>query len=248
MTAAGTPLGAAGEPPLASSDASRSGTGSEFPELAPPAAARSIFGDRLPLVSRFAEHLATAGIERGLIGPRELPRLWDRHLLNCAVVADLLPVSARVVDVGSGAGLPGLVVACRRPDLRVDLVEPLQRRILFLEETVALLSLADQVRIVRGRAEDADVRSAVGDSEWVTARAVAPLGRLVGWCLPLVRPGGSLLAMKGERAESEVDGSRRAVRAAGGEDARIVRCGEGWVNEPATVVVVRRADRSGPST
>ncbi|MEP6598581.1 MAG: 16S rRNA (guanine(527)-N(7))-methyltransferase RsmG [Actinomycetota bacterium] len=208
------------------------------PGLSP--VARRLFGDRLPLAVRLADQLATAGITRGLIGPRELARLWDRHLLNCAVVADLVPDGARVVDVGSGAGLPGLVLACRRPDLRVDLVEPLQRRVTFLAETVDLLGLDDQVRVVRGRAEDADVLSKVGGGRWVTARAVAPLGQLVRWCLPLLAEGGTLLAMKGARAADEVEDSRTEVRALGGENAEIVRCGEGLVHAPATVVVIRR--------
>lgn len=207
---------------------------------APPAVAAEIFGDRLPIAQRFVELLATAGTVRGLLGPREVPRLWDRHLVNCAVLTELLPEGARIVDVGSGAGLPGLVLAVRRPDLRVDLVESLARRTDFLSEAAETLGLQDRVRVVRGRAEDAAVIDAVGGSEWVTARAVAPLGRLVGWCIPLLRPGGRLLAMKGSTAVDEVAADGPAVRRAGGTEIAVVRCGVGLVDPAPTVVVVRR--------
>lgn len=202
----------------------------------PPASAHQIFGDRLPVAIAFAERLATDGTIRGLIGPREVPRLWERHLLNCAVVAELLPVGARVVDVGSGAGLPGLALACRRDDLKVDLVESLARRVVFLREVVAELGLDEAVRVVHGRAEDPTVRAAVGDSSWVTARAVAPLERLVRWCMPLLRPGGTLLAIKGEQADVEVERVRRGK----GLDVSMVRCGVGTLDTPVTVVAVHR--------
>lgn len=216
----------------------------EEPVAGIPAAAPPIFGARYDLAERYADFLATAGIERGLLGPREVPRLWDRHLLNCAVLSDLLPEDTRVVDVGTGAGLPGLVVAIRRPDVRVDLVESLQRRVDFLSEAVALLGLQQQVRIVRGRAEDQAVIDAVGGAPWVTARAVAPLDRLVGWCLPLAAPGGAMLAMKGATAATELDSHAAAVRRAGGVDARVVTLGVD-LDEPVHVVVIRRADRAG---
>ena len=138
---------------------------------------------------------------RGLIGPREAPRLWDRHLLNCAVLGEVVPRGVAVADVGSGAGLPGLVLAIARPDLRVTLVEPLLRRTRFLDEVVDLLGLQAQVEVLRGRAEElADGRT----FDVVTARAVAPLERLARWCLPLVAPGGELVAMKGASAPAEV--------------------------------------------
>lgn len=203
----------------------------------PPASARQVFGDRLPLAIAFAQRLASDGTLRGLIGPREVPRLWERHLLNCAVVAELLPAGARVVDVGSGAGLPGLAIACRRDDLRVDLVESLARRVGFLREVVAELGLDGTVRVVHGRAEDTKVRAAVGDSGWVTARAVAPLERLVRWCMPLLRPGGTLLAMKGQRADAEVARVRRGK----GVDVSIMRCGVGTLDTPVIVVAVHRS-------
>src|SRR4051794_3351160 len=148
-------------------------------------AARSVFGDHLPLAEHYAQLLATDGVVRGLIGPREAPRLWDRHLLNCAVLSELIDTDAYVVDVGSGAGLPGIVLAIARPDLLVTLVEPLARRCDFLVEAVEALALEERVEVVRARAEEytgplADI---------VTARAVAPLDRLAGWCLPLARAG-----------------------------------------------------------
>jgi 16S rRNA (guanine527-N7)-methyltransferase len=217
---------------------------------APPASdsnAAKVFGLRLQLAERYAQLLATAGVERGLIGPREVDRLWERHLLNCAVVTDLVPPSARVVDVGSGAGLPGLAMAIRRPDLSVDLVESLGRRTSFLDQAVDLLGVADQVRVVRGRAEDAQVRSAVGEAGWVTARAVAPLDRLMRWCLPLLAPGGSLLAVKGERAAAELKEFGALVARLGGAEAEVVTCGSDLLGSPVRVVVIRKQHRSGQS-
>jgi 16S rRNA (guanine527-N7)-methyltransferase len=208
--------------------------------LAVPAEAEAVFGSATHLAARFAELLATEGIARGLIGPREVPRLWDRHLSNCAVVTELLPDGAHVVDVGSGAGLPGIPLAIRRPDLAVTLVEPKQRRVEFLVELVDLLGLGDRVRVVRGRAEDEDVRERVGRTQWVTARAVAPLDRLVGWCLPLLRPGGTLLALKGASASDEVAAYMQAVSRSGADHVEIVSCGTGVVEEPTTVVAIRR--------
>lgn len=213
-----------------------------------PSAAATIFGDRLPLAQRYAALLTGTGISHGLLGPREAARIWERHLLNCAVLTELLPAGARVVDVGSGAGLPGLVLAIRRPDLRVDLVESLQRRVRFLTETVTALGLHDNVRVVHGRAEDAEVISVVGPADWVTARAVAPLDRLSQWCLPLLRPGGVLLAMKGEAAQQELDSHAAAIRRHGGVSARVVCCGQVQPGSgpdfglgPVPVVVIRRA-------
>ena len=127
-----------------------------------PARGARVFGARLALAERYAELLASAGVVRGLIGPREAGRIWTRHLLNCAAGRRAVPAGARVVDVGSGAGLPGLALAIRRPDLRVDLVEPLQRRVEFLTEAVAALDLGDRVRVLRGRAEEPRDRRAVG--------------------------------------------------------------------------------------
>jgi 16S rRNA (guanine527-N7)-methyltransferase len=209
-----------------------------------PPAARTVFGARLPLVERYAARLAGDGVVRGLIGPHEVPRLWDRHLLNCAVVAELLPEGASVVDVGSGAGLPGIVLACRRDDLVVDLVDSLARRVAFLREVVTELDLASRVHVVHGRAEDPVILGMVGGAPWVIARAVAPLDRLVRWCLPLLQPGGTLLAMKGARAESELRMHTAAIGRLGGEGS-IVTCGRGVLETPVNVVAIRRAQIRG---
>lgn len=212
---------------------------SELP--APPPSAKEFFGDALPRITAYAQMLATDGVIRGLIGPREVPRLWERHLLNCAVIAELLGPGLAVVDAGSGAGLPGIVLAIVRPDLRVTLVEPLARRIAFLEECRDALELTT-VAILRGRAEEPATVSGAGGADVVTARAVAPLERLTRWCLPLVRNGGRLLAVKGESAADEVARSRPLLERLGAEAVTVRRCGVGVVDPPATVVeVVRRA-------
>ena len=191
-----------------------------------------MFADRLPIAERYVDLLTFAGVERGLIGPREVPRIWDRHVLNCAVVVPRVPVDATVADVGSGAGLPGLVWAIARPDLHVTLIEPLLRRTTFLEEAVEALGL-DQVTVLRARAED--VRETF---DVVTARAVAPLEKLASWCLPLVRPGGVLLALKGRTAEEEVASSRVSLHKMGATD--IVVSSHGDLQVPTTVVEVTR--------
>ena len=201
----------------------------------------SPFGDRLPLARRYAEHLATTGVEWGLVGPREAPRVWDRHVLNCAVVADLVPPGARVLDIGSGAGLPGIPLALARPDLRVVLVEPLARRVEWLRTVLADLELP--IEVERGRAEDTPIRRRWEGADVVTSRAVAPLHRLAAWCLPLVRPGGMMLAVKGMSAPAEVERDTRAVAASGGGVPRIETCGIGIVDPPSTVVVVERLRR-----
>jgi 16S rRNA (guanine527-N7)-methyltransferase len=219
-----------GEPPASSE---------EQAELA----AAELFGDRLALARRYAEHLVTTGVERGLIGPHEAPRIWGRHLLNCAVVAELLPDGARVVDLGSGAGLPGIPFVLTRPDVSVVLVEPLARRVDWLREVVEDLALP--VEIERGRAEEPAVRARWEGADVVTARAVAPLARLAGWALPLLRTGGALLALKGASATDEAARDATAVRRLGGTDPRVVRCGVGVVDPPSTVVVVERSRGTG---
>lgn len=181
------------------SDDASTGTGAD-PAGAVPQEASEEFGERLGLVERFVQVLATAGVERGLLGPRETPRLWDRHILNCVRLQTLVPPEATVIDVGSGAGLPGLVLALRRPDVQVTLVEPLLRRSVFLQECVDELGLAN-AQVIRGRAEDL---TGTVTADHVTARAVAPLEQLALWCLPLLRSGGSLLALKGDRAAEEL--------------------------------------------
>jgi 16S rRNA (guanine527-N7)-methyltransferase len=212
--------------------------------MPPPPAAVAVFGAELPRVAEYAGLLATEGTVRGLLGPREVPRLWERHLLNCGVVAELLPAAARVVDVGSGAGLPGIVLALARPDVTVTLVEPLARRVAFLAECQQRLALAN-VAVRRGRAEEADVLAELGGADIVTARAVAPLDRLAGWCLPLLRPGGRLLALKGEGAEQEVAAAEAALTRFGGSATRVVRCGASVVSPPTTVVSVMRGTVPG---
>ncbi len=170
-----------------------------------------MFSSHLPTIESYVELLATEGVTRGLIGPREVPRLWSRHIMNSAVVLPRVPQGATVADVGTGAGLPGLVWAIARPDLQVALIEPLLRRTSFLEEAVASLGL-DNVRVVRARAEDVHETFDV-----VTARAVANLDKLGRWCMPLVRkPGGVLLALKGRSAAEEVQASTATLHRLGG--------------------------------
>ncbi|MGB9280756.1 MAG: 16S rRNA (guanine(527)-N(7))-methyltransferase RsmG [Pseudonocardiaceae bacterium] len=206
------------------------------------AAAKVVFGDRYPLAERYAAMLAGPGVSRGVIGPREADRLWERHLLNSAVLGELIPQGARVLDVGSGAGLPGIPLALARPDLAMVLLESMARRVAWLTEVVAVLGIA--VSVHRGRAEDPQVRAQLGGNDVVTARAVAPLGRLVSWCLPLVAPGGRLLAVKGATAEEEVARDVVAVETAGGSAIEIVYCGATIAHPPTTVIVVQRPAQS----
>lgn len=227
---------AAGEPPVQSTAEQ-----AEPVAPAPPAVLSERFPQAVLLLERYAGWLAGAGQVRGLIGPREVPRLWERHLLNCVAVAELLPIGERLVDIGSGAGLPGLALACVRPDLRVDLVESMVRRTDYLTEVVADLGISDRVRIIRGRAEDAAVVQAVGSTGFVTARAVAPLDKLVRWCFPLLRHGGCLLALKGATAEAELAEHAAFLRRARVEVRGVVECGNGLTERPTRVVeLVRR--------
>ncbi|MGN6575955.1 MAG: 16S rRNA (guanine(527)-N(7))-methyltransferase RsmG [Nocardioides sp.] len=199
-----------------------------------------MFGDRLPVAEAYAALLADDGVVRGLIGPREAPRLWERHLLNSAVLAELVPGESDVCDIGTGAGLPGMVLAIVRPDLRVTLVEPLLRRTTFLDEAVERLGL-ENVEVVRSRAEELH-----GSREFavVTSRAVAALDRLLDWSMPLVRQGGVLLAMMGSSAQDEVDAARRGLRRHGAGAVTVESCGAGVVEPPTTVV---RVEASRPS-
>ncbi|NBM14536.1 16S rRNA (guanine(527)-N(7))-methyltransferase RsmG [Streptomyces sp. GC420] len=208
----------------------------EAEELPPaPDAAREVFGDYFPEAVRYAELLADAGVRRGLIGPREVPRLWERHLLNCAVLSEVVPESVTVCDVGSGAGLPGIPLALVRPDLKITLLEPLLRRTNFLQEVVELLGL-EHVTVVRGRAEE--MMGKLPPVHVVTARAVAPLDRLAGWGVPLLRPYGEMLALKGDTAEEEVKASRAALSKLGVVETSILHVGEGVVEPLSTVVRV----------
>lgn len=203
--------------------------GSDAPE---PGLVASLFTDRSVEIYRYVDILTTVGVERGLLGPREAGRLWDRHILNCAAIGQLFAANRSVCDLGSGAGLPGLVLALMRTDLTVTLLEPLLRRTAFLTEVVSDLGLTN-VEVVRGRAEGCVGR---GRFDYVTARAVAPLERLAGWALPLCRSGGELIAMKGSAAGAELAASAQTIAALGGRNFRIEEYGVGGVEPIATVI------------
>jgi 16S rRNA (guanine527-N7)-methyltransferase len=196
------------------------------------AAAGTVFAERFALAERFVHHLATSGIERGLLGPREVPRLWGRHVLNCAVVAELISSGRTVCDVGSGAGLPGIALAIARPDLSLILVEPLERRVAWLNEVVADLGLAN-VTVHRARAEQA-VKTV--DADVVTARAVSAMSKLAGLTMPLLHGSGQVLALKGRSAAEEVADARKVIRRLGGSSVEIVTAGTAVLEEPTTVV------------
>jgi 16S rRNA (guanine527-N7)-methyltransferase len=200
-----------------------------------PTAARQYFGDRLDAVQRYADLLAGPGMERGLLGPREVPRLWERHLLNCAVVEEAIPAEATVVDVGSGGGLPGVVLALLRPDVTMMLVEPLLRRASYLREVVAELGLGN-TEVVRARAEDLHGKVL---ADRVTARAVAPVEMLARWCLPLLRPGGALVALKGESVAAELTAAAGRLEALGAVSWEVRLYGVGVVDPPTRVAFIK---------
>lgn len=199
------------------------------------AAAEAVFGERLPLAERYVQHLATTGIERGLIGPREVLRLWARHVLNCAVVQEYIAPNASVADVGSGAGLPGLCLAIARPDLKLTLIEPLERRVIWLNEVVEDLGL-ENVTVLRSRAEQA-----VGavEADVVTARAVSALVGLLDITLPILRGTGELLALKGRSAAEEITKAKKKLNRYGARETEILTAGGDLLEEPTTVVRVR---------
>lgn len=205
-----------------------------------------MLGPGLGRARTFVRELAGEGVVRGVIGPREVPRLWSRHVLNCAVVAELVPQDAVVLDVGSGAGLPGLVLAMARPDLEVVLVDSALRRVRWLEHVIAVVDGASpgpplRVRVVRARAEELAGQEL---ADVVTSRAVAPLDRLARWCAPLVAPGGELLAMKGGTAAEEVAEHAQALRTAGLVDPEVLTCGDEVLEDVTTVVRARVGPRS----
>lgn len=211
----------------------------------PPPPLPSWLAEHAAGLTAFADLLADVGVTRGLIGPREVPRLWERHLLNCAVVAEpaagLIVAGDRVADVGSGAGLPGLVWAITRPDIAVVLIEPLLRRSTFLAEAIDALGLSANAQVLRGRAEDVQRDPSWQPVNVVTARAVAPLDRLIGWTVPLLSPGGRLVALKGTTAQDEVAEAATVATAAGLTDLRVVIVGDGVVDPPTRVITgVRR--------
>ena len=201
-------------------------------ETPPPHRAVEVFALSLPTIQRYVDSLSTVGVERGLIGPREVSRIWDRHILNCAAVLPRVPEGSTVADVGSGAGLPGLVWAIARPDLAITLIDPLLRRTVFLEEMCARLAV-DNVRVIRARADEVHEEFDV-----VTARAVAGLEKLGRWCMPLVRSGGVLLALKGRTAEQEVAAATGALSKLGA--TTIVVTTYGNLEVPTTVVEVTK--------
>ena len=204
--------------------------------------ARRVFSSaRLALAERYVDLLATEAVVRGLIGPREAPRLWERHLLNCAVLGHVIPEGATVCDLGSGAGLPGVVLAIARPDLEVTLVEPLLRRTSFLEEAVDELGL-DRVQVVRARAEDLHGEASF---DVVTSRAVAPLGRLLGWSVPLVAADGVVLAMKGSSAREEIRGAGKVLRRLGCAAPEVLELGAEILDPPTTAIRVVRDVSAG---
>lgn len=205
---------------------------------APDVARRVFASDRMVLAERYTELLATEGVLRGLIGPREAPRLWDRHVLNSAVLSEAIPDAAAVCDIGTGAGLPGLVLAIARPDLRVTVVEPLLRRTTFLDEVVEELGLS-HVSVVRGRAEDLHGTETF---DVVTSRAVAPLERLLGWSMPLVAATGALVAMKGRSVGDEIQDAQRFLHRWRCGVPEVFEVGIGVVDPPTTVVRVPWAD------
>ena len=209
-----------------------------LPVPPPPDTAEAIFGPRVGLAQRYAELLADTGVEWGLLGPHEVERLWERHLLNCGAAAELLQPGERVADIGSGAGLPGIALAIAEPGLDIVLIESLLRRSEFLRMAVSELGL--DIQVLRGRAEEPAVRANAGNRDAVVSRAVAPLDKVARWSMALLRPDGRMLAIKGERASDELREHRRVMTSLGAADARVVECGVELLSPPTTVVVARR--------
>jgi len=208
------------------------------PPATPELARRVFSSDRLLLAEAYVGSLATDGVVRGLIGPREAPRLWERHLLNCAVLTEVITEGAAVCDIGSGAGLPGLVLAIARPDLTVTLVEPLLRRATYLTEVSEQLNLAN-VEVVRARADELHGKRSF---DVVTSRAVAPLERLLGWSMPLVAPQGQLLAMKGRSITDEIAAAAGVLRKLGCTEPVVLELGVGVISPQTFAVQVAWAD------
>lgn len=210
-----------------------------------PQAAATVFGAREQVAAQYAALLADTGVSHGLIGPREVPRLWGRHILNCAAIEEVFPAGATIIDVGSGAGLPGLALAIARPDLHLHLVEPMQRRTLWLSTTVRTLGL-DNVVVHRARAEDLH---GTLSAPFVTARAVARIDKLARWCFPLLSNGGTLVALKGRSAPEELDAERPALGRLGMTEGRVTTHGAGVVDPPtyAMQLLVGHVSATEPS-
>lgn len=201
-----------------------------------PAYAETLFGDRVDLADRYAQHLVTTGVERGLLGPRELPRVWTRHVLNCAAAASLLGPGDVVGDIGSGAGLPGIPWALARPDVRIVLIEIMERRVEWLRMVVDDLGL-DNVRIVRARVED------LADDEIftvVTARALKAMTTLIEWSVPILGPQGRILAIKGASVDGELEKAARLIRRRKLIGPTVHKVGDEGLEIPTTVVELRR--------
>lgn len=199
-------------------------------------AAQTLFGDRLALAERYVEHLCTTGIEHGLLGPREVPRMWSRHVLNCAVLGTVLEAGVNVADVGSGAGLPGLAVAIARPDIEMTLIEPMERRVDWLSAVIADLGL-DNVQVIRARAEEVtdEVMADV-----VTARAVSALKKLIPLTVPLLDDDGQLLLLKGRSAGEEIEAASKVIKKHRLRTPEVLVLGADLLEEPTTVVRARR--------
>ncbi|PFG39787.1 16S rRNA m(7)G-527 methyltransferase [Georgenia soli] len=200
----------------------------------PSEAVRELFGLSWAPIQHFAEMLVEEGELRGLIGPRELPRLWTRHIVNSAAVAPFIGEERTVADVGSGAGFPGVVLAIIRPDLEVHLIEPMERRVAWLTDVVEEIDL-DNVTVVQARAEELHGKASY---DVVTARAVAALDKLARWTLPLAKPRGRVVALKGQRAEDEVEKAKYVVKKLGGREARIETVHPARGEESTTIVVI----------
>jgi 16S rRNA (guanine527-N7)-methyltransferase len=196
-----------------------------------PAAAVAIFGDQIDQARSFAQTLANDSDELGLLGPRELDKLWSRHILNSAVVAELVKPGDKVADLGSGAGLPGIPMAIARPDAEFVLIEPMERRSNWMLQVVEDLGLKN-VRVLRSRAEDVSEQ----DFDIVTARAVAALDKLLKMCVPLLKPGGALIALKGSKAAEEIANAKKLEKKLGISSFEILVCGEKFLSEPTSVV------------
>jgi 16S rRNA (guanine527-N7)-methyltransferase len=197
---------------------------------AEPEVAAALFGERIDVARAYTGDLARRGEELGLIGPLELPRLWSRHIINCVLVAPLLRPGT-TGDIGSGAGLPGLVLAIARPDVQFVLIEPMERRVDWLRAESAELGL-DNVLVVRARAEEAQLAAPL---DQVTARAVTALSKLIPATAHLLRRGGEMVFMKGSRVDEEIQAAQKTIRKHGLSGVEVLILGEGIAPESTRV-------------